>query len=141
MLAVRSILAGAAAGVLAAGMIFFGFGVIGLEGGDLAERVANGWDAATSFGLPRGLVLGVGIALALTIGFFVWSQLTDRYDPIRARPWLSAAAACVVVIGNLRSLRSVGDWDGVALATVSFMALVAAAAVWWVAPWVLRSVD
>lgn len=141
LLAARSVLAGAVAGVTAAGVIFFGFGFIGLDGGDMAERAANGWDAVTSFGISRGLTLGVGIALGLTLAFFIWSHLTERFAPSRARPWLTVAAACVVVVGNLRTVAAAGGWDEVAIATVAFMALVAAAAVWWVAPWVLRSVE
>lgn len=141
LLAARSVVAGAAAGIISAGVIFFGFGFVGLDGGDPLERAANGWDAATSFGLRRGLFLGIAISLGLTVAFFVWSHLTDRFDPGGARPWLTVVAAGAIVVGNLEAMRGGGGWDEVAIATVAFMALVAAAAVWLVAPWVLRAVE
>lgn len=140
-LILRSAIAGAPAGVAAAGLIFFGFGFIGLEGGDLSERFRNGWDAATAFGISRGLVLGVAIAVGLALAFLVWNILTDRVNPTRARPWLTATTALVVVLGNVQTVGTYGSLDEAALFTVVFMATVAAVAVWWVAPWVLRSVE
>lgn len=141
LLILRSAVAGAPAGVVSAGLIFFGFGFIGLEGGDLSERLENGWDAATTFGISRGLVLGVAIAVGLAVAVLVWSILTDRVNPTLARPWLTASAALVVLLGNVRAVGTGDGWDEVALVTVVFMATVAAVAVWWVSPWVLRSVE
>lgn len=141
VLMARSVVAGAGAGIAAAGLIFFGFGFIGLEGGDVGERLRNGWDAATSFGIIRGLVLGIGIAVGLAVAFLIWSALTDRFDPAGARPWLAATAAFVVVIANTGAITANGGWDEAAVTTVIFMAVVAAAAVWWTAPWVLRSAE
>ncbi|MFP3914355.1 MAG: hypothetical protein ACLFWM_05735 [Actinomycetota bacterium] len=141
MLVTRSVLAGAAAGMLAAGLIFFGFGFIGLEGGGIWARVDNGWDAAVFFGLRRGPTLGIAIALGLTLALLAWSRVSAGVDSNRARPWLTAGAAVAMVVGNLRSVRAAGGWDEVALLTVAFMALVSAGAVWWVSPWVLRPLD
>jgi len=141
LLVLRSAVAGAPAGVASAGLIFFGFGFIGLEGGDLSERLENGWDAATAFGISRGLVLGVAIAVGLALAFLVWNVLTDRVNPRRARPWLAASAALVVLLGNVRTVGTSDGWDGVVIVTVVFMAAVAAVAVWWVSPWVLQSVE
>lgn len=141
LLILRSAVAGAPAGVVSAGLIFFGFGFIGLEGGNLSERLENGWDAAAAFGMSRGLVLGVAIAVGLALAVLVWNVLTDRVDPTRARPWLAASAALVVVLGNLRAVGTGEGWDEVALVTIVFMATVAAVAVWLVSPWVLRSVE
>lgn len=141
LLTARSVIAGAAAGIAAGALIFFGFGFVGLDGADFLERAANGWEAAASFGFWRGVVFGVVISLGLLLAFFIWSFLTDGVEPVRARPWLTLAAACAVVIGNLRALFGGVGVDEVALATIAFMALVAAGAVWWVAPWVLRSAE
>lgn len=140
-LIVRSAIAGAPAGIAAAGLIFFGFGFIGLEGGDPSERFENGWEAVAAFGISRGLLLGVGIAVGLALAFVVWNLLTDRVHPTRARPWLTSAAALVVVLGNVKAIGIGGGWDEAAVVTVAFMATVAAVAVWWVSPWVLRSVE
>lgn len=141
LLILRSAIAGAPAGVASAGLIFFGFGFIGLEGGDLSERFGNGWDAAAAFGISRGLVLGVGIAVGLALAFLMWNVLTDSFHPTRARPWLTAAAALVVILANIGVIGANGGWDEAAVVTVVFMATVASLTVWWVSPWVLRSVE
>lgn len=126
--------------MVAAGLIFFGFGFIGLEGGELAERFRNGWRAAVSLGAGRGLLYGAGIALGLAAATLLWKVLTDRFHPGRARPWLTAAAAGAVIAANWQVLRN-DRWDETAVATVMAIAAVAAVTVWWVAPWVLRPVE
>lgn len=140
-LAARSIVAGAVAGLLAGGLIYFGFGVLGLDGGDLLERVANGWRAAVAFGPRRGAVLGVAVSIGLIVAFFLWSHTAGSLDPAGARGWLTVAASCGVVAGNVGRMRTMAGWDEVAVGTVAFMAAVTAVAVWWAAPWVLRSVE
>lgn len=139
VLMARSLIAGAGAGTLAGSLIFFGFGFIGLTGGDLAQRAENGWEAVWSFGLQRGFVLGMGIAVALMAAFVAWRLVAGDVRPQQARRWLTAVAALVMVVGNADVMRVFGGWDEVAILTVVLMALVAAMAVWLVVPWVLRS--
>lgn len=139
ILLARSVVAGAGAGVVAAWFIYFVFGFVGLSGSEIVLRLQNGWRAAYVLGIPRGLANGAGIAAGLAVVCIVWVASTARFDPGRARPWLSAAAAVVIVLGNLEALERYRDFDVVGVATVVFMSAVGAGAVWLVAPWVTRA--
>jgi len=137
----RSIVVGGFAGVVAGALLFLVFGFIGLVGGDFATRISNGWDAAVQIGLRRGLFVGAGVAAALACVLVAWSAVCGEPDPRRTRPWLTGAAALIVIAANLPAVRRYQSWNLVTTATIAFVALLTSAAVWLVAPWILRSLD
>jgi hypothetical protein len=134
---VRSVLVGALTGVIGGALIFFFFGFIGFEGATLPTRLENGWAAALSPGLRRGLAAGLAIAVGLAVAYFLWSVVGGRLNPSRTRGWLSLLAAASVVASNLESLRTSFGWDAVGTATVLGIALLVSFIVWAVTPWVL----
>lgn len=133
----RSLVVGAASGLLGGALIFFSFGFIGFAGASLSTRVRNGWDAVLDTGLSKGLFVGLGLAVALALTTLLWG-FVGRVDPGKIRPWLTVVAGLIVVVYNLESLRNSRGWDVAGIATVLGMALLVAVIVWVVAPWVLR---
>lgn len=134
----RSLIVGAASGLLGGALIFFLFGFIGFSGAPLATRVENGWDAALDPGLRKGLAAGIAIALGLAATLVIWSVVRGRHHPSRTRKWLSVLAVASVVASNLESLRTPFGWDEVGIGTVLGIGLLVAGIVWAVAPWVLQ---
>lgn len=132
----RSLIAGVLSGTGAAWALFFLFGAIGLTGGDLVERVRNGWRAAEFLGTRRGVTVGAEIAVVLTASTLLWYAVRGSLRPATARPWLAIAAGLMVVVGNVVA-GPMGMWDPIGILTVSGMAMLAAAVVWIVSPWVL----
>ena len=134
----RSVLAGGVAGVVAAWLIFFVFGFVGMAGAGLADQVSNGWRAANALAVGRGIKIGVGIGAGLAVTAILWMSAVERFEPRRARPWLTAAGASIMVVGNAEVVQRLRDWDPVGVGTVAFMTLLGAGAVWLVSPWVMR---
>lgn len=137
---IRAVGAGAGAGIVAAMLIYFVFGFVGLAGGDLVSQARNGWRAAVALGAPRGFVHGLGIAAGLAAVCIVWVNVAP-FSPRRARLWLALAAAAAILAGNAGALERYRDFDPVGVATVLFMSGIGAGAVWVVAPWVMRPLD
>lgn len=133
----RSLLVGAATGILGGALIFFVFGFIGFSGASFATRVENGWDAAIEPGLRRGLAAGLLIALGLGVTVVLLAVFGRRIDIVRARSWLTALSALLVVVYNAESLRNSLGWDVAGLATVTGISLVVGGIVWVMSPWVL----
>jgi hypothetical protein len=134
----RSLLVGASSGLLGGALIFFLFGFIGFSGASIPSRIENGWEAVIDIGLRKGLISGVGIAIGLVATILLWVTVSRRFDPLRARPWLSLLAILVVVLSNLEWLRNAAGWDDVGILTVLGIGLLVGAIVWAVTPWVLR---
>jgi hypothetical protein len=135
----RSILVGAASGLLGGALIFFFFGFIGFSGASLPTRIENGWEAAIDPGLRKGIAAGLAIAMGLAGTLVLWSVVGGQHHPSRTRKWLSVLAIISVVASNLDSLRTPFGWDPVGLGTVLGIGLLVAGVVWAVAPWVLQS--
>lgn len=133
----RSLLVGAASGVLGGALIYFFFGFIGFSGASFSTRVGNGWEAAIDPGLRKGLAAGLAIAVGLAATLVLWSVVGGRHDQSRTRGWLSVLAIISVVGSNLESLRTPFGWDPVGIGTVLGIGLLVAGIVWAVAPWVL----
>lgn len=134
----RSIVVGAASGVIGGGLLFFLFGFIGFAGAPITWKIANGWRALLDPGLEKGLAVGAGIAIGLLAVIGIWTALARRFDPHSSRPWLATLAGAIVVVFNLESLRSSVGWDWAGIATVFGIALMVAATVWLISSWVLR---
>lgn len=134
----RSVVAGAGSGVIGGGLIFFLFGFIGFAGAPISSKIANAWRALLDPGLEKGLAVGAGIAIGLIAVIGIWTALTRRFNPHSSRPWLASLAGAIVVPFNLESLRSSAGWDWAGIATVLGIALLVAATVWFMSPWVLR---
>lgn len=133
----RSLVVGAASGLLGGALIFFSFGFIGFAGASVTTRVRNGWDAVVDTGISKGLVVGLGLAFALALTTMLWGFFS-HIDPRTIRPGLSVVAGLIVVAYNLESLRNSRGWDVAGIATVLGMALLVTVIVWVVTPWVLR---
>lgn len=133
----RSLLVGAASGLFGGALIFFVFGFIGFSGASFVTKLENGWNAALDPGLRKGLAAGLGLALVLAAAVLLWTVVA-HFNPPRARPWLSAVAAAMVVLYNLESLRNIRGWDGAGIATVLGIALLVGVIVWIASPWALR---
>lgn len=134
----RSLLVGAATGLLGGALLFFVFGFVGFTGASIPTRIENGYEAALDPGLRKGIIAGVGMAAGLTFTAGTWRILGGPFQPARARPWLSALAAVIVVFSNFESLRDFRGWDDVGIATVFGIAVLVATTVWFVTPWALK---
>lgn len=135
----RSVVVGAASGVIGGALIFFLFGFIGFAGAPITSRIANGWRALLDPGIEKGLAVGAGIAIGLMGVIAIWTVLIRRFDPHSARPWLASLAGAVVVLFNLETFyNSGGSWDAAGIATVVGIAALVATTVWLISPWVLR---
>lgn len=135
----RSLLVGAASGLLGGALIYFFFGFIGFSGASFSTRVGNGWEAAIDPGLRKGLAAGLAIGVGLAATLVLWSVVGGRHDQSRTRVWLSVLAIISVVGSNLESLRTPFGWDPVGIGTVLGIGLLVAGIVWAVAPWVLEA--
>lgn len=138
LVVLRSLLIGGLSGLFGGALIFFLFGFIGFAGATLPIRLANGLAAAIDPGVGKGLIVGLAIAGGLAATVLLWTFVGGRLHPYRTRAWLSTLAILSVVASNLESLRTPFGWDGVGIATVFGMGLLAASIVWAVAPWVLK---
>lgn len=135
----RSLIVGAASGLVGGALIFFSFGFIGFSGASFTTRIGNGWDAALDPGLRRGLAVGLAIALGLVATVVIWRLVGGRHHPSRTRGWLSVLAIVSVVVSNLESLHNAFGWDEVGIGTVLGIGLLVAGIVWLSAPWALHA--
>jgi hypothetical protein len=134
----RSLIVGAASGLLGGALIFFLFGFIGFSGASFSTRVGNGWAAALDPGISKGLAAGLALALGLAATLVIWSVAGGRHHPSRTRKWLSVLAVVSVVASNLESVHNAFGWDEVGIGTVLGIGLLVAGIVWVTAPWVLQ---
>lgn len=134
----RSLMVGAASGLVGGGLIFFLFGFIGFAGAPITSKIENGWQALLDPGVSKGLAVGAGIAVGLMAVIGIWTALARRFDPFSARPWLASIAGAIVVLYNLDSIRSSVGWDWAGIATVFGISLLVGVIVWFISAWVLH---